>query len=244
VAMISVIKPRLSWFTTQSLLRLRFELNFASLQSLWGHRVGEILVFKNVYKSYGMKPVLEGFSLTVMSGEVIRLEGPNGSGKTTVLKLASGIERPTRGEVKVLGTPPWRPKAKRSFGVLLHNNMTYPDLTVEENLRFFSKLYGTEPEKAMELASLVGLDERLHQLAGELSFGWRKRLELVRALLHGPRLLLLDEPFVGLDEKGKSDILKLIKEAIRSGAAVMYTAPSGVTDAISPDERVVLLAAR
>jgi len=203
----------------------------------------QLLVFRDVHKSYGTKVVLENFNLVVESSEVVRLEGPNGSGKSTVLKLACGLERPTKGEVKVMDEKPWSPKAKKYFGAVLHHNMTYPDLTVKENLEFFAKIYGSSRERAYELASSVGLQDKMNQRAGELSFGWRKRLELVRALLHEPKLLLLDEPFVGLDEKGKSDILGLLRDIVRRGVSIVYTAPTGVSDTVVTDERVVRLSA-
>ncbi len=200
-----------------------------------------VLSFRGVKKAYLDKVVLSNFNLTVEEGEVVRLEGPNGSGKTTILKLACGIERPDDGVVEVMGSPPWKPEAKRLIGAVMHFNMTYPDLTVEENITFFSKLYGAEPEKGFELAREVGLDKRLGQLARELSFGWRKRLELVRALLHSPKLLLLDEPFVGLDEKGKEDMLRLLRKAVEEGVALVYTAPSGVRERVIDGEKVVRL---
>jgi len=206
-----------------------------------GVGVTQLLVFRDVHKSYGTKVVLKNFNLVVEDGEVVRLEGPNGSGKSTVLKLACGLERPTRGEVRVVNAKPWTPKAKKYFGAVLHHNMTYPDLTVRENLEFFTKIYGASRERAYELAASVGLQDKMEQRAGELSFGWRKRLELVRALLHEPKLLLLDEPFVGLDERGKSDILGLLREVVRKGVSVVYTAPTGVGDSVVANERVVRL---
>jgi len=202
----------------------------------------ETLVFKGVWKVYSNKVVLKDFNLIVFEGEVVRLEGPNGSGKTTVLKLASGIERPTRGEVYVAGSRPWSPSGKRAFGVVMHGNMTYPELTVRENIEFFVKLYKADKDYAFELANKIGLDDKLDQRASELSFGWRKRLEMVRALLHKPKLLLLDEPFVGLDKRGLEDIMTILKSVNEEGVSIVYTAPTGVPYSVRPDERVVSLA--
>jgi len=201
-----------------------------------------LLAFKNVWKFYGTKAVLKDFNLEIEEGEVVRLEGPNGSGKTTVLKLASGVERPSRGEVRVGGFKPWQPEGKRLFGTVMHFNMTYSDLTVKENLEFFSKLYKADLKYAVELAEAVGFGDKMDVRAGELSFGWRKRLELVRALLHKPKLLLLDEPFVGLDEKGLKDILRILRESNEMGVSIIYTAPSGVGHAVREGERVINLA--
>ncbi len=200
-----------------------------------------LLEFKNVSKRYLTEYVLKGFDLRVGYGEVVRLEGPNGSGKTTVLKLAAGIERPSEGEVLLEGLPPWNIESKRKMGVVMHNNMTYSELTVRENLEFFSSLYGVSLDRAMELSREVGLDKRMEQRAGELSFGWRKRLELVRAMLHSPKLLLLDEPFVGLDTAGREALLKLLRDALKSGTTIMYTAPIGYEVTVSDHERVVSL---
>ncbi len=201
-----------------------------------------LLRFENVKKVYITKPVIENFNLTVNEREVVRLEGPNGSGKTTIIKLACGLERPTSGKVLIEGEPPWKPKAKSKIGAVLHVNVTYPELTVEENLTFFSKLYKADFDFAKELAERVGLWEKKHQRASELSFGWRKRLELVRALLHKPKLVILDEPFVGLDKKGREDVLKLLREALEWGASIIYTSPTGATEfTIADGERVVRL---
>ncbi|ALU11475.1 ABC transporter [Ignicoccus islandicus DSM 13165] len=201
----------------------------------------EILVFNKVSKRYLDRYVLKDFDMVVEEGEVIRLEGPNGSGKTTILKIASGIERPSSGEVLVDGEPPWSLNAKRKLGVVMHFNMTYDELTVRENLELFSKLYGVSMERATRLCKEVGLDKRSMQKAMELSFGWRKRLELVRALLHSPKVLLLDEPFVGLDAPGKEALLNLLKEEVERGTAIIYTAPVGQLDRVTEGERVVTL---
>jgi len=201
-----------------------------------------LLKFENVKKVYVMKPVIENFNLTVERGEVVRLEGPNGSGKTTIIKMACGLERPTSGKVLLEGIPPWKPKAKSKIGAVLHVNITYPDLTVRENLEFFSKLYKADFEFAKELAERVGLWDRKDQRASELSFGWRKRLELVRALLHKPSLVVLDEPFVGLDKRGREDVLKLLREALSWNSSIIYTSPTGATEfSITENERVVTL---
>ncbi len=201
----------------------------------------EVLVFKRVSKRYLGTYVLRDLDIAVSEGEVLRLEGPNGSGKTTILKLASGIERPTSGEVLIEGEPPWSLNSKRKMGVVMHFTMTYDELTVRENLEFFSKLYGVPLRESLRLCEEVGLDKRMEQKAGELSFGWRKRLELVRALLHSPKVLLLDEPFVGLDRAGKEALLKLLREAISNGMAIVYTAPLGQADYITANEKVISL---
>ncbi|UXD21337.1 sodium ABC transporter ATP-binding protein [Ignicoccus pacificus DSM 13166] len=200
-----------------------------------------LLTFKNVAKRYLYDYVIKDFNLEVGYSEVVRLEGPNGSGKTTLLKLAAGIERPSEGEVLIEELPPWHLESKRKMGVVMHNNMTYAELTVRENLEFFASLYGVNLDEAMRLSKEVGLDKRMEQRAGELSFGWRKRLELVRALMHNPKLILLDEPFVGLDTPGKEALLKLLREALRKGSTVVYTAPVGSEGRVSEEEKVVRL---
>jgi len=202
-----------------------------------------LLVFRDVSKKYLYDYVIRKFNMEVGRGEVVRLEGPNGSGKTTILKLAAGIERPTEGNVMLEGLPPWHTKSKGKLGVVMHNNMTYPELTVLENLKFFASLYKVDLDNAIQLSEAVGLDKRMEQRAGELSFGWRKRLELVRAMMHKPKLLLLDEPFVGLDKDGREALLFLLRKALEKGTSIIYTAPIGYEVRVSENERVVTLSA-
>ncbi len=153
--------------------------------------------------------------------------GPNGSGKTTLLRILAGLLRPSRGVVRVCGAEPWSRAAKACRGVVLHHAVLYDELTVEENLRLYAALAGLrgyDPRRD-DVVARLGLLDKLGVPAGWLSFGWRRRADIARALVHRPRVILIDEPFTGLDEeavRALADVIELMRER---GAAVLMTAP-------------------
>ena len=197
-----------------------------------------VVEFKGVWKKF-TKWVLKDFNLEVEEGEVVRLEGANGSGKTTVLKLASGLERPTRGKVLVMGREPR--KALMYIGYLMDKDILYPELTVRENLEFYAKIYKVPKERVDEVIDLVGLKEYEGTKVEELSFGWRRRANFARAILHKPKLLLLDEPLIGLDERARNTVVSVVGEMIKEGTTVLYTSPTGFQERFYDEERVVRL---
>ena len=177
--------------------------------------------------SYGRGWVLRDVSLCIGPGQGVLVLGPNGSGKTTLLRILAGLVRPSRGEVLVAGEPPWSPGARRLMGVVLHHSLLYDELTVRENLEYYARLYGVEgyePERD-EVVEALGLRRYLDAKAGELSFGWKKRANIARALLHRPRFLAIDEPFTGLDDEAVEALAGLLGELVRRGAAVLATSP-------------------
>ncbi|RLG47470.1 MAG: ABC transporter ATP-binding protein, partial [Thermoproteota archaeon] len=151
-----------------------------------------LLELRGVWKRYTGDWVLREVELELRPGDAVAVVGPNGSGKTTLLRVASGLTAPSRGRVLVSGRPPSSPEARRAMGVVGHSHMLYRKLTVRENLSLFSRLYGVGVDWA--LVESLGLDRYLDRRVEELSFGWRKRADLARALLHRPRLLPVDEP--------------------------------------------------
>ena len=188
------------------------------------------LEMRDVWKAY--RPghwVLRGLDLEVGPGELIVVVGPNGSGKTTLLRIAAGLLRPSRGVVRVCGREPWSVEAKRCRGVVMHWSFLYDELTVAENLELYASLAGLKGYRPESdgAASALGLRERLGEPVGWLSFGWRKRSDLARALLGSPRLLLLDEPLTGLDSSAAARLLEMLKGFVEAGGAVVATTPKG-----------------
>ncbi|MCA1668872.1 MAG: ABC transporter ATP-binding protein [Thermomicrobia bacterium] len=142
-------------------------------------------------------------TLTVNEGETYGLIGPNGAGKTTLIRAIAGLIAPTGGTLTVLGQPMPSRKIVASIGYMTQLEALYNDLTVAENLRFFATLFGvpkpTQRERMAELLALVNLSDRVDSVVGTLSGGMKQRVSLAVALIHKPRLALLDEPTVGID---------------------------------------------
>ncbi|MCL6454395.1 MAG: heme ABC exporter ATP-binding protein CcmA [Alicyclobacillus sp.] len=164
-----------------------------------------VLALTGVYKEYNLRPVLEDVHLRLEPGQRVALSAPNGSGKSTLIQILAGLSRPTRGAVTWSGRP-LDAAARRCLGVLLQQPMLYGDLTGRENLVFFARLYRLA--EARQLADRwlaeVGLDDSAQVRVREYSKGMKQRLALARCLLHGPRVLLLDEPFDGLDTASRA----------------------------------------
>ncbi len=169
-------------------------------------------------KNFGAHPVLRGVDLHVQPGEYLVLVGPNGAGKTTLLRLLATLARPTTGEVRVGGwlLPQSADRVRSHLGFVSHLPLLYADLTAEENLRFFARMYALQDASARigEALDLVGLAKRRGDLAGSFSRGMQQRLTIARATLHRPEVLLLDEPYTGLDQ----DAVAMLDEVLRSVA--------------------------
>jgi heme exporter protein A len=167
-------------------------------------RDGEpLLAARGLRRSFGRVRVLHDISLSLAAGEVLAVAGPNGAGKSTLLRVLAGLMRPTAGEVRVLGRPLTADAAesRRAIGLLSHQTLLYDDLTLLENLTFTARLYGlTDPGAAARAAlEAAGLASRAGDSPRQLSRGLLQRAAIARAVLHAPRLLLLDEPFTSLD---------------------------------------------
>ena len=185
----------------------------------------------DVWKMLGGSWVLRGVSIALEAGDVVVLEGPNGSGKTTLLKILAGLLAPTRGRVV-------RRCGDTCIAYVGHSPLLYRDLTVEENLRFYAGVLGAplDPPGSGVWARL-GLEAYRSRRVEELSYGWRKRADLARALLARPRVLLIDEPFTGLDSEASEALESIISEFSGSGGAVLATTPRA-------DERYLRVAGR
>jgi heme exporter protein A len=162
-----------------------------------------LLEARGLTRSYGAVRALRGVDLTLAPGDVLLVLGPNGAGKSTLLRTLAGLLRPQAGTVAVLGRmlSGDDPDARRPIGLLSHQSLLYDELSLLENLTFAARLYDVpEPaERAREALAAQGLSERAGDRPRQLSRGMLQRAAIARALLHRPALLLLDEPFTGLD---------------------------------------------
>lgn len=178
-------------------------------------------------KNYGLKPVLRNIDLAVERGQCVALVGANGAGKTTLLRILAGLAEPDAGQVHIGGLDLAHDanQARRLVGFVAHQPYLYDDLTVMENLLFFGRMYAVKQrnERAHLLLERVGLIKRANDRASALSRGQAQRLALARALLHMPRLLLLDEPDTGLDEDGIALLEALLSEHTRDSGSVLFT---------------------
>ncbi|MFP3045157.1 MAG: ABC transporter ATP-binding protein [Thermocladium sp.] len=167
-------------------------------------------------KKFGSIVAIDGVNLTASRGETIALVGPNGAGKTTLLKIMSGILKPDEGKVLINGVESTSPRAKRSIGFMTPMDRgVYWRLSAIDNLVFFGTLYGLSigeaRRRAREVLELMGLGDRANSRVATFSTGMMRRLELGRALMHDPDVLLLDEPTSGIDVDGKKKILDYIR---------------------------------
>ena len=181
-----------------------------------------ILEAERVTKRYREVPVVDSVSLSLAPGEAVCLLGPNGAGKTTLLRMAATLARPSSGTLRYRGIETRRavPAARSWIGFASHQSLLYPELTVAENLRFHARLHGRSPEIGA-LLDRCGLAAVADEPARQLSRGTAQRATLARALLHRPDLLLLDEPFAGLDGAAADRLARILIEARDRGAAVL-----------------------
>lgn len=188
-----------------------------------------LLLFEGISKKYpGAGEVLKGVNLSLSRGEAVIIVGPNGSGKTTLLRIASGLTEPSSGRVLLYGRDPRSPRAREALAIVLHTPSVYPELSVRENLEYYIKLRGGSWSDLEYPVKLLGLEGYLDRRVEELSYGWRRRVDVARAFAGRPPLLLIDEPFNGLDPSGRNAVTKLISMQLERGA-VLATAPQDDT---------------
>jgi heme exporter protein A len=182
---------------------------------------------RGLVKTFGLKTVLRGVDFRAEPGEFVALVGPNGAGKTTMLRILASLARPTLGEVRVAGyrLPGQASAVRRLLGVVSHQPLLYGDLTAEENLRFYARMYGLSDVKRRvdEALATVGLDARRGDLVRQLSRGMQQRLAIGRALLHDPQVMLLDEPYTGLDQDASAMLDGLLRHVAAGGRTVVMT---------------------
>ena len=178
-------------------------------------------------KRFGSKTAVDGVSMTLERGEIVGFLGPNGSGKTTTIRMICGLLTPDAGSGRVLGFDVLREsqKIKREVGYMTQRFTYYEDLTIAENLLFVARLYELSPveEHVNRTLRNLGLDERRNQLAGTLSGGWKQRLALAAAIMHTPKLLLLDEPTAGVDPKARREFWDELHRLAANGLTVLVS---------------------
>ena len=186
-----------------------------------------VIDVRGLTKRFGDRTVVDKASLSVAAGEIVGFLGPNGSGKTTTIRMMCGLLTPDEGEGTVLGFDVRRDSAsiKREVGYMTQRFSLYEDLTIEENLAFVARLYGLKPAQAAVDRTLehLGLASRRDQLSGTLSGGWKQRLALAACIKHQPKLLLLDEPTAGVDPKARREFWDEIHRLASDGLTVLVS---------------------
>jgi heme exporter protein A len=191
-------------------------------------RHNEIMItVKKLVKRFGLKTVLRGVDFAVEPGEFVALLGPNGAGKTTFLRILASLSRPSLGEVSIAGykLPQEAAKVRARLGVVSHLPLLYGDLSAEENLRFYARMYNIRKYelRITEVLEMVGLEARRRDLVRTFSRGMQQRLAIGRAVLHDPDVVLFDEPYTGLDQDASSMLDDVLKTVAAKGRTVVMT---------------------
>ena len=178
-------------------------------------------------KDFGHRTIVKNATLSVLPGEVVTIFGPNGAGKTTLIKILATLLKPTSGKLEIQGTDAISDAldVRRALGVVIHESLAYPSFSPYENLKFFGQMYGIKQleHRAITLLTEVGLQRFLHEPLRIFSRGMTQRFMIARALLHAPSVLLLDEPFSGLDASARQFVLDRIAREQQKGTGIVIT---------------------
>jgi heme exporter protein A len=202
------------------------------------------IIVEDVTKSFGNLNALKGVDLRVKRGEFLTLFGPNGAGKTTLIRLLAALTKPTSGRVIVANHDIRKEpdRVRGLIGVISHDPYLYENLSAMENMRFFASLYGVSQseKRSLEVIKQVGLESRMHDLVRTFSRGMKQRLAVARAIVHAPRILLLDEPYTGLDQHGVrvfGEMLRWLKEEKRT----IFMTTHSLSEGLEMSDRVAIL---
>ncbi|MEM4658837.1 MAG: ABC transporter ATP-binding protein [Candidatus Methanosuratincola sp.] len=202
------------------------------------------VVVRNVTKSYGSLKAVSNLNLDIERGTFLTLFGPNGAGKTTLIKMLALLTKPSSGSISVFGHDASKePNSVRAVtGVISHDPYLYPGLTALENIVFFARMQGVRrpKDRAQEVIAMVGLEGRMNDLVRSFSRGMQQRLAVARAMVNDPMVLLLDEPYAGLDQHGAelfSGLLRWLKDKRRT--IVMTT--HNVSEGLGMSDRVIIM---
>lgn len=208
--------------------------------------MSELLKIQGLTKRYGNRTAIEGLDIAIPAGQWVALLGPNGAGKSTLFQVLTGLFSPDGGDVQLQGHSLRHDatKALRHIGVVFQQMSLDLDLSVQRNLLFHADLHGLARSRTLErigaLAPALGLAPELNRTVRELSGGTRRKVELVRALMHEPALLLMDEPTVGLDPQSRRDLMQAVRDDMgRRGTSVLW-ATHLVEEAVAADRVWVL----
>jgi heme exporter protein A len=195
-------------------------------------------------KTYGPVEALTGLDLSVEPGTHLTIFGPNGAGKTTLMRVLSTLTRPTEGSALVGGKDVVHNAAdvRKLVGVISHNTFLYGQLSGLENLEFYARMYRLKDghQRALKLLARMDLTRRMHDRAGTYSRGMQQRLSVARALLHDPELLLLDEPYTGLDQHA-SRVLAEVLESLRDGVRTVIMTTHNIQEGLAGSDRAAIM---
>ena len=178
------------------------------------------ITVSNVIKQFGRFAALRGVNAEFHSGKFYAILGDNGAGKTTLLRALAGLAHPTQGTISILGMSP--EDACREIGYMAHPSLLYDEMSGMENLRYFARLYSIRgDERCAQVVRSVGLDPDLTRPVGQYSQGMRQRMSLARAILHDPKILLLDEPFSNVDVHSAGEMVRLLR-AMRDAGKTLF----------------------
>ncbi len=181
----------------------------------------------NLSKKFGFTEALSNVSFTLEQGQFAALLGVNGAGKTTLVRILSTLSRASTGEVQMAGLDAYKKslQVRRLVGVMSHLSFLYPELTAVENLQFYAAMYRVPHggQRVNRLLQDVGLAERRFEPVRTFSRGMQQRLALARAVLHQPKILLLDEPFAGLDINATAFLTEMVRDSVKKGVTVLLT---------------------
>ncbi len=204
----------------------------------------EALRVENVWKKYGSNQALRGTSFFVKAGERLALLGPNGAGKTTLIRTMCGRIRPDSGRVLLFDRPIQEPSVLQQLGVIPQDLAIYPDLTARENLECFGRLHGLRSTRLKDRVDWaldwIGLTDRAHDLTSKFSGGMKRRVNIACGVLHKPRVLLLDEPTVGVDPQSRQRIFDMLDELHLQGTSIVLTTHH-LDEAEQRSDRIVIV---